>query len=137
MDTLSTQKRSERMALIRSKDTRPEMAVRSMIHRLGWRYRLHHSNLPGKPDLVFPRLRKVVFVHGCFWHRLSCKAGQRMPKSRLEYWQPKFDRTIQRDKINRILLKRSGWAVYVVWECQINDISARERLQKFLDSELS
>ena len=110
------------MASIKGKDTLPEMAVRRKAHRLGYRYRLHQRQLPGKPDMVFASRRAVIFVHGCFWHQHSakqCKA--RPPKSRLDYWLPKLRRNVERDKRNQKLLRASGWHVLVIWECETRD----------------
>lgn len=111
------------MRNIRSKDMTPELRVRSLLHRLGYRYSLHGTDLPGRPDIVFPRLKKAIFVHGCFWHQHpdpACKIT-RQPKSRLEYWAPKLARNRQRDSQSATLLRRLGWKVLVVWECQIED----------------
>ncbi|MGQ7814500.1 very short patch repair endonuclease [Metapseudomonas furukawaii] len=118
-DFLSPAERSERMSRIRGKDTQPELALRKVLHRLGLRYRLHGAGLPGKPDLVFPRYRTVVFVHGCFWHRHSgCKIAT-TPKSNTQFWQEKFDKNIARDAQTAIELQASGWIVLVVWECEL------------------
>ncbi|MBZ0261836.1 MAG: very short patch repair endonuclease [Hyphomicrobiales bacterium] len=107
------------MRHVRSKNTTPEVAVRSLLHRLGYRFRLHRRDLPGNPDIVLPKHRVVVFVHGCFWHRHeNCKRAS-LPASNLEYWLAKFERTILRDKENQRKLKRLGWKVVVVWECEI------------------
>lgn len=107
------------MARIRKFDTRPEMAVRRLVHARGYRYRLHASNLPGSPDLVFPRLRKVIFVHGCFWHRHGCRDGRKLPRGNHGYWVPKLARNVERDASNREKLRSLGWDVLVIWECQI------------------
>ncbi|MCO7557624.1 very short patch repair endonuclease [Metapseudomonas otitidis] len=118
-DFLSPAERSERMSRIRGKDTQPELALRKVLHRLGLRYRLHGAGLPGKPDLVFPRYRTVVFVHGCFWHRHSgCKIAT-TPKSNTQFWQEKFEKNIARDAQTAIELQASGWIVLVVWECEL------------------
>ncbi len=120
-DTLSPEARSERMSRVRGKDTKPEMAVRRTVHAMGYRYRLHRRDLPGIPDLVFGRLKKVIFVHGCFWHRHpdpTCKLA-RMPKSRLEFWRPKLEGNRRRDERIQAELRGSGWRVMVVWECGI------------------
>ena len=108
MDTLTPSERSKRMGLIRGADTRPELRVRSIVHRCGYRYRLHVPALPGKPDLVFPRLRKVIFVHGCFWHRHPDCSLARLPKSRLHFWLPKLTHNRQRDirNIRRLYFDR-------------------------------
>lgn len=120
VDTLTQQERSARMALIRSKDTAPEIALRKAIHALGMRYRLHAKNLPGNPDLVFPRYRTVVFMHGCFWHRhLGCKIAT-TPKSNTEFWINKFKRNIDRDIATSQALVAMRWKVVIVWECEVS-----------------
>jgi DNA mismatch endonuclease (patch repair protein) len=124
------------MALVRGKDTKPEMRVRSLVHRLGYRYRLHVSALPGRPDLVFPKLHRVLFVHGCFWHRhLGCSLA-RLPKSRLGFWVPKLTENRRRDLGNIARLRRAGWKVCVIWECQLGGIHKLERkVKRFLNAE--
>jgi DNA mismatch endonuclease, patch repair protein len=122
-----------RMARVRKKDTRPELAVRRCAHRLGFRFRLHRTDLPGTPDLTFPKLRKVIFVHGCFWHQHSCRLGQKPPKSRREYWLPKLERNVARDRKAVEGLETDGWGVLIVWECEIKDkLLLQERLRVFL-----
>jgi DNA mismatch endonuclease (patch repair protein) len=107
------------MAAIRGKDTGPEIAIRRMLHAMGYRYRLHRRDLPGRPDITFPGRRKVVFVHGCFWHQhLGCKAAK-APRTRQEYWGPKLARNIERDRLNLEALTRSAWVVAIVWECEL------------------
>jgi DNA mismatch endonuclease, patch repair protein len=135
MDTLSVAERSIRMSRIRSTDTKPELRVRRLLHRLGYRYRLHRRDLPGAPDLVFPARSKVVFVHGCFWHaHQRCKIANK-PKSRRAFWMAKFARNVARDRINQRLLRRSGWSVLVVWECETRDSdSLTARILNFLDA---
>jgi len=118
MDNLNVQQRQRCMAAIRSKDTTPELRVRSLVHTMGYRYRLHVRTLPGAPDLVFPRRRKVIFVHGCFWHRHRCKRGQPVPKTGSGYWLPKLEGNRVRDSQHRRRLRKLGWDVMVVWECQ-------------------
>ena len=134
-DTLSPAERSAVMARIRSKGTKPEMAVRRMVHGMGYRYRLHRSDLPGTPDLVFPRLSKVIFVHGCFWH-LHQAAGcgrARLPKSRVEFWLDKLEGNRARDVANLRRLRADGWKVLQLWECQLTDKAKLERrLARFL-----
>ena len=134
MDSLSASERSERMARVRGKDTKPELAVRSLLHRLGYRYRLHAKELPGRPDLVFRPRRRAIFVHGCFWHRHEgCKLA-RMPKSRLEFWEPKLEGNRVRDRTNQKALSDMGWRYLVVWECELGDMKAIEdRLVTFLE----
>ena len=117
-DQFSPAERSRVMRAVRSGDTTPELVVRRMVHALGYRYRLHARDLPGRPDLVLPRLGKAIFVHGCFWHRHACDAGRSTPASRVEYWQAKFARNVERDRSNLRKLRRLGWSVLVVWECQ-------------------
>jgi DNA mismatch endonuclease (patch repair protein) len=134
MDTLSVPQRSERMARVRSKDTKSELIVRRMVHRLGFRYRLHGKGLPGKPDMVFASRMKVIFVHGCFWHRHTARCPlTRMPKSNLEFWQSKFEENHRRDEKHVRLLRAAGWKVLTVWECQISRTDAlKARIIKFL-----
>ena len=124
------------MARIRGKDTKPELAVRRMVHAMGYRYRLHRRDLPGKPDMTLSGRRKIIFVHGCFWHRhKGCRLAS-MPKSRKKYWKTKLEGNRLRDRRNRYALKRMGWDVLVVWECQIRNSAALEkRIKKFLDRE--
>ena len=123
-DFLSPAQRSARMALIRGKDTHPELSLRRALHRAGFRYRLHAGNLPGKPDLVLPRYRAVVFVHGCFWHRHQGCSIASTPKSNTPYWQAKFARNVERDRRVTACLIEDGWRVFVVWECELT--SARK-----------
>jgi DNA mismatch endonuclease (patch repair protein) len=134
-DTLTKPDRSARMARVRGKDTKPEMVVRRLVHGLGYRYRLHRRDLPGTPDLVFPGRHKVVFVHGCFWHRHpdpACKLA-RWPKSRLEFWKPKLEGNRARDLVNQEKLRDLGWGVLVIWECELgNPASLADRLTEFL-----
>jgi DNA mismatch endonuclease Vsr len=127
VDTLTVAQRSERMARIRSKDTKPEMIVRRTLHQLGYRFRLHRRDLPGAPDLVFPSRKKVIFVHGCFWHAHGNCNVANLPKSRRQYWTAKFARNKQRDDINAKLLVRSGWNVFTVWECETKDFQLLAR----------
>lgn len=111
------------MRRVRGKDTTPEKVVRSLLHRLGFRFRLHRADLPGNPDIVLPKYGAVVFVHGCFWHRhVGCPRAS-TPASRQEYWLPKFRRTVERDKEKHQLLRNAGWNVIVVWECELRDIA--------------
>ncbi|TKR54323.1 DNA mismatch endonuclease Vsr [Allopusillimonas ginsengisoli] len=123
VDFLSPSERSERMSRIRSKDTRPELALRKVLHALGLRYRLHGAGLPGKPDLVFPRYKTVVFVHGCFWHRHSRCSIATTPKSNTQFWLDKFDKNVARDAKVITDLQAQGWKVQVVWECELSSSS--------------
>jgi DNA mismatch endonuclease (patch repair protein) len=121
MDSLSREKRSWNMSRIRSKDTKPEMIVRSILHRMGYRFRLHDKKLPGAPDIVLAKYRTVIFVHGCFWHRHpKCKYAY-IPKSRLGFWMEKFNKNIIRDKMRIQELKELGWQIIVIWECETRD----------------
>lgn len=133
MDTFTADKRSEVMKRVASKNTTPEMAVRKLVHGLGFRYSLHRSDLPGKPDLVLNSRRKVILVHGCFWHGHTCRSGRNQPASNIEYWRPKLERTRVRDRSSIRKLRRLGWSVAVVWECQVGDAGALSlRLSRFL-----
>lgn len=124
------------MRRIRKTDTKPELAVRRAAHRLGYRFRLHRRDLPGTPDLVFPRLRKVILVHGCFWHQHPGCRLARTPKSRPDYWLPKLRRNQQRDGETRQALDRLGWKVLVIWECQVTtEEAAAEIIAPFLEAE--
>jgi DNA mismatch endonuclease (patch repair protein) len=132
MDTLSRSERSARMGLIRSRDTKPELAVRRLVHGMGYRFRLCAKNLPGRPDLVFRSRAKVIFVHGCFWHmhKNCCKP----PKSRLHYWKPKLECNVERDKSVLRELRRRGWHSLVIWQCQLADAARlKRRIRRFLD----
>lgn len=132
MDTLSPSERSERMSRIRSRDTKPEMAVRRLVFSMGFRYRLQ-GRLPGRPDLVFSGRRKVIFVHGCFWHLHSGCPNCRVPKSRLEFWLPKLEANRKRDEENQTQLRELGWATLVIWECELKDsVRLTSRIRKFL-----
>lgn len=134
MDRITSAERSAQMSLVKSKNTRPELLVRRLAHSLGYRYRLHGARLPGKPDLVFAKRKKVVFVHGCFWHRhVDCRKAT-TPATNLEYWLPKFERTVERDQQNIDRLWALGWSALVVWECELKDLNALgQRLKAFLD----
>jgi len=126
--------RSENMRRIRSKDMRPQLAVRSLVHKMGYRCRLHRKDLPGKPDMVFASRQKVIFVHGCFWHSHGCKYAH-TPKSNLEYWMPKLERNRARDTKTTELLKEFGWKTLVVWECETkNQENIKKQLVSFLNS---
>ena len=136
VDTVTPKRRSEIMSGIRSKGMRPEMTVRRQLHSMGYRYRLHRRDLPGKPDLVFPARRKVIFVHGCFWHQHSDPACRivRRPKSNREYWMPKLERNVARDAENRARLRELGWKVHVIWECEVRAGSRfLDKAREYLD----
>jgi len=121
-DNLSESQRSFCMSRIRSSNTSPEVSVRRLAHRLGFRFKLHDARLPGRPDLVFPALQKVIFVHGCFWHRHRCRRGRLLPSSNCVYWLQKLANNRKRDSANRCRLKVKGWSVLVIWECQLGDL---------------
>jgi DNA mismatch endonuclease, patch repair protein len=125
--------RRENMRAIRSKDTHPELAVRSLVHRLGYRFRLHRTDLPGKPDLVFISRHKVIFVHGCFWHsHKGCKVAH-VPKSNLKYWGPKLERNRARDAKHVKALTIAGWQTLIIWECEVrSSVDLSERIMRFL-----
>ena len=116
-----SEQRSRNMSAIKSKNTKPEIAVRRLLHSMGYRFRLHRKDLPGSPDIVLPKYKTVIFVHGCFWHRhKNCKYAS-TPKTRQEFWEAKFRENINRDKLNQENLSSKGWKIIVVWECEIND----------------
>ena len=133
MDTLSQAERSERMGRVRGKDTKVKLRVRRLVHRMGYRYRLHARDLPGYPDMVFRRRKKALFVHGRFWHRHEHCALARLPKSRHDFWVPKLEGNKQRDARKQDALRALGWDVLVVWECESKDEEGlRERIMNFL-----
>ncbi|MDZ4817481.1 MAG: DNA mismatch endonuclease Vsr [Planctomycetota bacterium] len=132
MDSVSPAERSKIMSRVRSKNSRPELFVRSLVFALGYRYRLHVRGLPGQPDLVFKKHRKIIFVHGCFWHRHRSCALARLPKSRLDFWGPKLESNKKRDRQTLRKLTEEGWDVLTVWECETKDErSLRERIRRF------
>ena len=131
MESAAVRRRT--MQAVKSKDTAPELAVRSLAHRMGYRFRLHRKDLPGKPDLVFPRLHKVVFVHGCFWHGHDCARGCRAPKANADYWRTKITRNKLRDGANLNALEATGWGAAVIWECELKEPArVAKRLKGFL-----
>ncbi|SCY13399.1 very short patch repair endonuclease [Nitrosospira sp. Nsp13] len=135
MDSVTPTRRSEIMGRVSSRDTKPEMMVRRIVHAMGYRYRLHAKDLPGKPDLMFRSRRKVMFVHGCFWHRHNNCALARLPKSRQDFWLPKLDANRQRDTKNERALREAGWDVLTIWECELRDAAQLEiRIRDFLDA---
>ena len=134
-DVLTPKQRRYCMSRIRGRDTKPEIVVRKLVHGLGYRYRLHVRDLPGRPDLVFASRRKVILVHGCFWHRHRCRYGQVTPSTRRGFWQAKLEANRKRDARNRRALKRLGWDVLVVWECQTRRPELLiDRLVEFLET---
>lgn len=139
-DTLTTAERSERMSRIRGKNTKPELVVRRLLHGMGYRYRLHRTDLPGAPDVVFSRTRKIIFVHGCFWHRHPdprCNLA-RLPKSKLDFWRAKLDGNRMRDESNDARLRAMGWDTLTIWECQIKDMeNLKMMLSDYLETRRS
>lgn len=127
IDPLSPDERSERMGRILGKDTKPELIVRSLTHDMGYRYRLHVKELPGCPDMVFPSKKKVIFVHGCFWHLHGRCSHYKYPKTRLDFWDPKLRENKKRDLRNRRKLGRLGWDVLVIWECELKNLNVVQR----------
>jgi DNA mismatch endonuclease (patch repair protein) len=127
---MRNEERSRIMRAVRSKDTAPELFVRRLVHRLGYRFRLHRKDLAGKPDLVFPARSKVIFVHGCFWHGHDCARGRREPATNRDYWLPKIARTKARDARHLTDLAAAGWAALVIWECQLKDAGTITRSVK-------
>ena len=132
-DHLTTERRSWNMSRIRSKDTKPEIIVRSLLHKMGYRFRLYRKDMPGKPDIVLTKYKTIIFVHGCFWHRhKGCKRCT-TPTTNRKYWLPKLERNIAKYKENRKKLKVIGWTPFVVWECEIKNL---DKLSKKLNEEL-
>ncbi|MBA3010977.1 MAG: DNA mismatch endonuclease Vsr [Proteobacteria bacterium] len=127
MDSLSSKHRSWNMSRIKNRDTKPELIVRSLLHRKGYRFRLHKKDLPGKPDIILSRFKKIIFVHGCFWHRHEGCCYAYNPKSRISFWQNKFNQNIERDKFVQKELFQMGWQVHVIWECEIKIIELLEK----------
>jgi DNA mismatch endonuclease (patch repair protein) len=133
-DVHTPEQRSRNMAAIKGADTKPEIIVRRSLYALGYRYRLHRKDLPGKPDIVLPKLRTAIFVHGCFWHSHDCRWGRVVPKTRAEFWTEKRGRTVERDERKARSLKELGWRVLTVWECKTRD---PEKLTLLLQEMLS
>jgi len=134
MDNVSIERRSVIMRQVHSKNTRPELVVRRLVFAMGYRYRLHRVDLPGKPDIVFASRRKVIFIHGCFWHaHANCKRA-RIPDTNRSYWLQKIERNMQRDQQNLSILLIDGWRVLVIWECELRDTTQLQaRIKEFLD----
>jgi DNA mismatch endonuclease (patch repair protein) len=131
-DKFTKPERSKIMAQVKSENTSPELAIRKLLHRLGFRFRLHRKDLPGKPDIVLPKHKTVIFVHGCFWHgHLGCKRASR-PTSNTDFWNKKLDRNIERDRAAREELEKIGWRVMTIWECEIKDTEKMEGTMNFL-----
>jgi DNA mismatch endonuclease (patch repair protein) len=132
-DVLTPEQRYRCMSAILAKDTRPELTVRRIIHSLGYRYRLHNSTLPGKPDLVFPGRRKVIFVHGCFWHRHSCRKGRSVPSTRQAFWAKKLQDNQTRGQRQVRDLRRLGWGAFVVWQCQLSQSRLPRLIERIVE----
>jgi DNA mismatch endonuclease (patch repair protein) len=134
VDTLTVEDRSERMRRVKNKDSKPEVALRRLVFGMGYRYRLHGSKMPGHPDLVFRGRKKVIFLHGCFWHRHeNCRLAT-TPKTRVEFWTQKFKMTCRRDREALQKLGEDGWGTLVVWQCELRDLATvAERVRRFLD----
>jgi DNA mismatch endonuclease, patch repair protein len=131
----SAEQRSRTMRAVKSRDTNPELTIRRLLHSKGYRYRLHRADLPGSPDIVFPSRRKVIFVHGCFWHSHSCPRGARIPTNNREYWKQKIARNMARDAKVLATLEENGWRSLVVWECELRKPadSVERAIRAFLD----
>lgn len=133
IDVLTEEQRSYCMSRIRAQDTKPEMVVRSLLHRMGYRFRLHRRDLPGKPDIVLPSKKKIILVHGCFWHRHARCRYATEPQTNESFWRDKLDRNVKRDRKIKRELRKIGWGVRVVWECEIKNLQRLERtLMDFL-----
>ena len=134
-DNLTIEQRKRNMTAIKSRHTKPEMIVRSLLHRLGFRFRLHDAKLPGKPDIVLPKHKKIILIHGCFWHMHNCKRGNVTPKTNTDYWQNKRFRNVERDTQNFRELGKQGWEVLVIWECETKDSGKlADKISTFLKS---
>lgn len=132
-DILSRYERSALMAKVKSKNTKPEIYVRSLLHRMGYRFRLHHKELPGTPDIVLPRLRLAVFVNGCFWHQHTGCSRAKRPTSNIDFWNEKLDQNFARDRKVRAQLAEANWIVLDIWECEVNKADFPERLKKSVE----
>lgn len=135
VDVLTPQQRSFNMSRIRGKNTRPEMVVRSLLHSLGYRYRLNVRSLPGCPDIVLPKHKALIFVHGCFWHVHNCRYGRVVPKTNAEFWKLKRNGNRERDRKNMTKLRKQGWSVLTIWECSVSSLDRlAEQIEKFLQA---
>ena len=136
LDTLSPEERSQRMSLVKGRDTKPELQVRGVLRKLGYRYRLQYSKIPGKPDFAFPGKRKAIWVHGCFWHRHENCVLARLPKGRRDFWVPKLEENKRRDLENQEKVKQAGWKSLVIWECELNNTDMIEdKIKAFMESQ--
>jgi len=135
MDSISREKRSFVMSQIRSKHTKPELALRQIVSLMGFRYRLHYKKLPGKPDLAFLGQKKLIFMHGCFWHQHPKCKDSGFPASNLSYWRPKLTRTIERDREHTAILRKQGWKALIIWECEMKKPNQiKRRIKRFLET---
>ena len=137
VDTISEERRSWNMSRIKGKDTKPELVVRSLLHKMGYRFRIHRKDLPGKPDIVLPKYKAIIFVHGCYWHRHKDCKNATTPKSSIKgvkFWKDKFDGNVKRDKKHQKQLKEMGWKVQVIWECEVEKEleKVKGKIRKFL-----
>lgn len=132
-DRLSATQRSWNMSKIKAKNTKPEIFIRKFLFSLGFRYRVNYSGLPGKPDIVFPKRKKVIFIHGCFWHRHNCLSGEKKPRTNKDYWIPKLERNKERDIEIEKKLIGDGWKLIVIWECEIKKTETVHRILDFLN----
>jgi DNA mismatch endonuclease (patch repair protein) len=133
MDIYSREKRSDIMARVKATDSTPELTVRRLLHGLGYRYRLHRNNLPGKPDIVLTKYKSVIFVHGCFWHHHKGCKKSKLPESNADFWRKKILDNVARDKRTIRELRKTGWKVLVLWECQVGSSKLKERFNYFLE----
>jgi len=134
VDVFSKDKRSRIMSKVKGKNTKPELVVRSLLHKMGYRFRLHRRDLPGNPDIVLPKYKKIIFVHGCFWHGHEGCPRSKRPTSNEDFWNKKLNRTICRDKENFTRLKEAGWSTYVVWTCELKDLDLlKNKLKRFIE----
>jgi DNA mismatch endonuclease (patch repair protein) len=131
-DVLTPEQRSFNMGRIRGKDTKPEMVIRRLVHSMGHRYRLHRRDLPGTPDLVFCSSKRIINVHGCYWHKHTCRFGRVAPVTNAEFWEKKRAGTVERDVRNDALLKERGWTVMTIWECEVNSPEIKKLIRRFL-----
>ena len=134
MDVFTKEKRSQIMSKIKGKDTKPEIVVRSLLHQMGYRFRLHRRDLPGNPDIVLPKHKKVIFVHGCFWHgHKDCPRAKR-PSTNKKFWNEKLSKSIKRDTFNQKKLKKMGWLTLIIWQCEMKDSkNLQSKLESFLN----
>ena len=135
MDVFSKEKRSKIMSRVSGKNTKPEIVVRSLLHNMGYRFRLHKKDLPGKPDIALPKYKKIIFVHGCFWHGHEGCSRSKRPTTNQEFWREKLDKNIERDKVVVNALNQLGWEVLTVWSCEVKDANKlKSKLLSFLES---